>query len=141
MMIDTRFWRGVAAAGWIALAAAGCKRESAGPAADTVGAASAPAESEPEDPRIAALQVPDTQPLLTTEDFEKGTVRMETVESPRLMTLLGDLKSRRAEDRAEHHGERGPDGAFLDERIRAIAAELQRRGFPVDNEGVPLEGR
>ncbi len=124
----------------VGLGAIGCERTVPVPSTGGSSTASAPADTAPVDPKIAELESPDTQPVLKMEDFESGKLQMGTVEAPRLMTLLIDLKDRRDKDRSDHDGKRGPDGAYLDDRIQVVT-ELQRRGYPVDNEGMPVSGR
>ena len=109
---------------------AGCGSGSSPPAGSTE---TAPANT---DPKIVELMVPDTRPVLKTEDLDSGKVQLDTAEAPRLMELLNDLKERRDYDRSQHDGQPGPDGPYLDERIHRIASELQRRGYPLNNDGI-----
>jgi hypothetical protein len=99
---------------------------STAPAAE--GDAPGPANAVAEPP-LAATQV------ITTEAVEDGSMPLEKATAGDLEYFLNDLRSRRQVDADAHHGQPGPDAAFLNRYIDKVTAELVRRGYTVDGAG------
>ncbi len=75
------------------------------------------------------------QPVLRTQQFESGELRLPEVESERLEAFLRDLNRRRDYDFSQHGGHPGPDHAYLTAWVRRVVTELKDRGYYFDEWG------
>lgn len=74
-------------------------------------------------------------PVLRTQQFESGELRLPDIDSVRLETFLRDLNHRRDYDYSQHDHQPGPDNAYLTRWINEVLNELFSRGYYVDSRG------
>ena len=74
-------------------------------------------------------------PVVGTQAFESGELKMEEVEARQLEVFLQDLDRRRDYDLSQNDGKPGPDGPYLSTWIEKVLNELKRRGYGVDDQG------
>src|SRR4051794_25357091 len=55
----------------------------------------------------------DRHPVLRTQQFENGELKMKDVDAKRLAAFMRDLNQRRDHDLSQHGGRPGPDNAYL----------------------------
>ena len=92
--------------------------------------------AEPDGSAPPAGQVqPDARPILRTQQFESGELRMCDVESTRLETFLQDLNRRKDYDWAMHGGRPGPNDQYLWSWVTKTQNELLSRGYYFDGNG------
>jgi hypothetical protein len=78
------------------------------------------------------VEVAADEPVLRTQQFERGELQMKDVSSERLETFLRDLNKRRDYDFSQHHNRPGPDHEYLTTWIRKTMDELFSRGYSTD---------
>jgi hypothetical protein len=82
------------------------------------------------------VKLPDKrEPVLRTQQFERGELQMKDVESGRLEMFLRDLNKRRDYDFSQHENRPGPDHEYLTTWIHKTMDELFARGYSLDKYG------
>lgn len=83
----------------------------------------------------AAGAAAEQPPVLRTQQFESGELRLPDIDSARLEAFLRDLNHRRDYDFSQHDHHPGPDHAYLTHWIHKVMDELFTRGYYVDRHG------
>src|SRR5277367_2323221 len=83
---------------------------------------------------VITPDAPPAVPVLRTQAFESGELKITEVSNAALELFLQDLIKRKDYDASCHNGQPGPDATYLCRWIQTVTTELLRRGYYFDSD-------